>query len=78
MIVDDLMLRLATYPGAHENETWKLEKDLSKCSDKEKERMAFYGLTYKDFEAAGLNRGEVAHILYGYKHTEKRRNAGRG
>lgn len=70
MKVEDLLHRLSNYPGAHENEHWKLEMDLTKCTPKEKAKMAAYGLTPDDFMQHGLNRGEVAHILNGYLHTK--------
>lgn len=61
------MKRLDTYPGPHPNEKWKLETDLTKCTDKEKDEMRKYNLSPADFMDAGLNRGQVHHILYGYK-----------
>ena len=33
----ELTKRLATYPGAHPNETWKMDKDLTHCTAREKE-----------------------------------------
>ena len=62
-----LQKRLETYPGAHPNENWKRETDLNKCTPREKARMMEYGLTVEDFMKAGHNRGEVAHMLYGYE-----------
>ena len=66
--VSELKERLRDYPGAHEGETWKLEKDLTKCTDKEKQMMAFLGVTPEELMEAGLNRGEVHHILFGCSH----------
>ena len=66
--VSELKERLRDYPGAHEGESWKLEKDLTKCTDKEKQMMAFLGVTPEELMEAGLNRGEVHHILFGCVH----------
>lgn len=66
--VSELKERLRGYPGAHEGEEWKLEKDLTKCTDKEKQMMAFLGVTPEELMEAGLNRGEVHHILFGCSH----------
>ncbi len=67
-----ILKRLDTYPGAHENEKWKMEKDLSRCTQREKEEINRMGMSIEMLESAGLNRGEVAHILFGYRHTDKR------
>ena len=66
-----LLGRLKNYPGAHENETWKLDKDLNHCTKREKEKIAECGLTIQELMDAGLNRGQVAHILFGYRHTKR-------
>lgn len=66
--VSELKERLRDYPGAHEGETWKLEKDLTKCTDKEKQMMAYLGVAPEELMEAGLNRGEVHHILFGCSH----------
>lgn len=68
----ELLKRLETYPGAHENELWKLETDLNKCTDREKNEMQKLGYTVDDFANEGLNRGQVAHILFGYRHAKGR------
>ena len=65
--------RLKTYPGAHSNETWKLEKDLNKCTDKEKAMMKAYGWTVDYLIGQGLDRGQVHHILFGYLRKPIRR-----
>ena len=70
--LDELKERLENYPGAHLNEKWKLETDLRKCTDREKAEIKKLGLTLEDLMAAGLNRGEVAHILFGYKYAGRR------
>ena len=64
----ELKSRLANYPGAHPGEKWKLETDLTKCSDKEKGAIKALGLTLDDFK--GFNRGEVSHMLFGYRYTK--------
>lgn len=69
--IEMLKLRLRNYPGAHEGEKWKLEKDLKKCTAREKEKMKTLGVTPEQLMAEGLNRGQVAHILYGYRHTKE-------
>ena len=69
MIVHELAERLRSYPGAHPNEVWKLEKDLNKCTDKKKQ-MTRLGSTVEDLILPGLNRGQVAHILFGYRFTK--------
>ena len=66
--VSELKERLWDYPGAHEGESWKLEKDLTKCTDKEKQMMAHLGVSPEELMEAGLNRGEVHHILFGCSH----------
>ena len=66
--VSELKERLRDYPGAHEGESWKLEKDLTKCTDKEKQMMAYLGVSPEELMEAGLNRGEVHHILFGCSH----------
>ena len=67
--IEKLKERLKTYPGAHSGENWKLETDLTKCTEREKEELGRYGLVVEDLAALGFNRGEVAHMLFGYKHT---------
>lgn len=62
----EIKQRLKNYPGAHPNEKWKLETDLTKCTDKEKAEMKKVGLSFN----CGLNRGEVAHVLFGWRHTK--------
>lgn len=64
--------RLQTYPGAHPGEKWKLEKDLNKCTAKEKEKIKKYGSSIEELMKLGLNRGEVSHVLTGYLHTNAR------
>lgn len=64
--------RLETYPGPHQNETWKLETDLTKCTAREKQEMARLGVSPGDLMELGLNRGQVAHILWGYKHSPRK------
>ncbi len=67
--VEELKERLVNYPGPHKNEKWKLEKDLTKCTLKEMKKMQELGVNPGRLMAAGLNRGEVAHILFGYDHV---------
>ena len=67
MTVEELKKRLATYPGAHPNEKWKEETDLTKCTPREKEKIEEMGLTLDDLK--GFNRGQVAHILFGWRHA---------
>lgn len=69
--VSELKERLRDYPGAHEGESWKLEKDLTKCTDKEKQMMVFLGVTPEELMEAGLNRGEVHHILFGCSYYKR-------
>lgn len=69
MKVEELKKRLANYPGPHKNEKWKLETDLTKCTVREMQKMQELGVTPGQLMAAGLNRGEVAHILYGYRYS---------
>ncbi len=70
--MNELLKRLNNYGGAHANEKWKMETDLNKCTDREKEEMKKLGVTVDDFMKEGLNRGEVAHILFGYRHTPRK------
>lgn len=65
--LDTLLRRLATYPGAHKNEKWKLETDLSKCTDREKAALEHYGVTVRELMELGMNRGQVSHMLFGYR-----------
>lgn len=76
MKINELKGRLANYPGPHRGEEWKLETDLSKCSPKEKDAIARLGLTLEDL--AGFNRGEVAHMLWGYKWTNTTKTGTKG
>lgn len=67
--VEQLKERLLNYPGPHKNEKWKLETDLTKCTVREMRELQRLGVTVGQLMAAGLNRGEVHHILYGYKYS---------
>lgn len=69
MTVEEAKERLVNYPGPHANEAWKLERDLNKCTKREKAEIKKLGLNIQDLMNAGLNRGEVAHILFGYRFT---------
>ena len=69
MHVEFLKKRLANYPGPHDGEEWKLETDLTKCTPREKKEMGKLGVTVEMLMYAGLNRGEVHHILFGYKYS---------
>ena len=62
-----LAKRLETYSGPHPNETWKLDKNAYHCTEREKQEMAKYGLAPIDFMNAGYNRGEIHHMLFGYR-----------
>ena len=70
--LDELKKRLENYPGAHPGEKWKTETDLTKCTDKEKAEIKKLGITVEDLIAVGLNRGEVSHMLFGYRYTGRR------
>ena len=61
--------RLFTYRGPHSGEEWKLERNLAKCTSREKEEMKKLGLSVEQLMALGLNRGQVHHILFGWKHS---------
>ena len=63
---------LANYPGAHPNEKWKLETDLTKCTPRETREMQRLGTSPEQLMEIGLNRGQVAHILWGYKHSPRK------
>lgn len=67
--INVLRERLKNYPGAHEGETWKLETDLTRCTPREKAMMKKNGVTVEELMAAGFNRGEAAHMFFGYLHT---------
>lgn len=69
--IEMLRSRLQNYPGPHLNEQWKMETDLTKCTPREKQMMATYELTPEDLMAEGFNRGEIAHIFWGYKYPQK-------
>ena len=60
--------RLPSYTGPHPNEEWKRVTDLSQCTLREQEELAKYGITFEMCEEQGLTRGEVSHILWGYRH----------
>lgn len=64
-----VLQRLKSYQGPHPNELWKLEGDLNKCTEREKQEMAKLGTSPEELMRFGLNRGEVAHVLFGYRHT---------
>lgn len=65
-----LKKRLASYPGPRPGEDWMLDTDLTNCTLREMEEMVAQGVTIRDLREAGLNRGEVHHILFGYKHQK--------
>ena len=65
--MEELLKRLESYPGAHPGETWKLDEDLTHCTESEKDMINRLGLTIYDFMAKGLNRGQVHHILIGHR-----------
>lgn len=67
--MEELLKRLDNYPGAHPGEKWKMDTDLSHCTLKERAAMKKLGVTVEQFAEAGLNRGQVSHILFGYKYT---------
>ena len=69
MTVEELQKRLDTYPGPHPNEKWKEETDLTKCTPREKEKIEEMGLTLDDLQGL-FNRGQVAHMLFGWRHAE--------
>ncbi len=64
--------RLTSYPGAHPNEKWKLETDLTKCTPRETQEMHRLGTSPEQLMEMGLNRGQVAHVLFGYRHTPQK------
>ena len=66
--MERLKERLANYPGPHKNETWKLDTDLTHCTDREIREMHRLGTNPGQMMAAGLNRGEVHHILFGWRY----------
>ena len=68
MTVNELKKRLTNYPGAHAGEGWKLETDLTKCTPREKEAISKLGLSLDDLK--GFNRGEVSHMLFGWRYTK--------
>ena len=59
--------RLGSYPGARPNEKWKQDTNLNHCTEKEKAGMRREGFTVAEAMAAGLDRGQIHHILYGYR-----------
>lgn len=67
--MNNIFNRLENYPGPHPGEKWKLETDLHKCTDREKGEMEKEGLTVEELMVLGLNRGQVHHILFGWKHS---------
>lgn len=69
--VQMLRKRLANYPGPRQGELWKLDRDLTHCTEREKEELKTYGLTVSDMMRYGFRRGEVHHVLFGYKFTAK-------
>ena len=60
--------RLTTYPGPRPGEDWKRVTNLSQCTLREQEELLKYGITLEMCEEQGLTRGEVSHILWGYRH----------
>ncbi|MBR6875504.1 MAG: hypothetical protein IKN00_04355 [Bacteroidales bacterium] len=67
-----LKARLNTYPGAHTGEDWKKDTDLTHCTERERAEMARCGVTVEELEREGFDRGQVAHMLFGYRHTGRR------
>ena len=68
--INELKSRLSNYPGAHPGEEWKLDTDLNNCTDREKAEIARLGFTVEDLVKEGFNRGEVQHMLFGYRYTK--------
>lgn len=52
---------------------WMLDKDLTHCTEAERNRMHRLGFSLVRLMNMGLTRGEVAWVLYGYKHSKKQR-----
>ena len=71
--IQKLARRLWSYSGPLSSEEWKYDEDLNHCTNREKEEMKKYGLTPTDFMNAGYNRGQVHHILFGYRFSPTRR-----
>ncbi len=65
--------RLKTYPGPHPSEAWKNDQDLSHCTDTEKKKLAEYGITWEDLKPLNLTRGEIHHILFGFRYPNGKR-----
>ena len=72
-LTDIITDRLKSYPGAHANESWKKDRNLNHCTRREREEMERLGVTPEQLTDFGLNRGEVHHILFGYRYTIERR-----
>ena len=73
--MEDLLMRLATYrqPAINKSQEWRLSTKLSEeCTPREQEEMRKYKVKPKHFERLGLNRGQVHHMLFGYKHEKVR------
>lgn len=72
-LTDIITDRLKNYPGAHANENWKKDRNLNHCTWREREEMESLGVTPEQLADFGLNRGEVHHILFGYRYATGRR-----
>lgn len=70
-MLSQLKKRLKNYPGAHAGETWKMDTDLTHCTEREKMEMKRQGVTLEQLQTEGFNRGEVSHMLFGYRHTKR-------
>lgn len=68
MTISELEKRLENYPGAHPDEPWKHETVLNKCTPREKEAISKLGLSLDDLK--GHNRGEVHHMLFGWRYAK--------
>ena len=67
--LDEYLPRLKTYPGPrNKNEEWKNDKDLTNCTLKEMQELQRMGLTVGECMGAGLTRGQVHHICFGWRY----------
>lgn len=67
MTIETVKDRLRNYPGAHPGEEWKNNKNLGDCTAREKAQMHREGTSVEELTRYGLNRGEVHHVLYGWR-----------
>lgn len=70
-VVYELKKRLVNYPGPLPGEEWKRDRNLNHCKPKTIAEMHRLGTNVEELMAAGLDRGQVHHMLFGYRYERR-------